>query len=222
MLIWAAVREDLERLSQLEVGAEIRLEQAPHANLGGVFWLNAGFALENLLKGIIVKDKPDFVINGRITRPLQTHNLFKLAKRASIDLNVIEAFYLSVGTQCMIWAGRYPSSTKPEEKAPPGFFRKRCHCLQVPLRSTCRAIRYWRFQSCDFLTAGLIRNREPAKSGLLGLDCETSLPGSQRAKRRLRFHAELTAASSRKDGADRDFSPYTSSAKPVDLVPNLA
>lgn len=121
MLIWAAVREDLERISQFEIGAEIRLEQVPHVNLGGVFWLNAGFALENLLKGIIVKDQPDSVIKGRITRPLKTHNLFNLAKRASIDLNVNEAFYLWVGTQCVIWAGRYPSSIKPEETAPPVF-----------------------------------------------------------------------------------------------------
>ena len=121
MLIWAAVREDLERISQFEVGAKIRLEQVPHVNLGGVFWLNAGFALENLLKGIIVKDKPDSVINGRITGPLKTHNLSKLAKRASIDLNVVEAFYLWVGTQCVIWAGRYPSSMKPEETAMHAF-----------------------------------------------------------------------------------------------------
>lgn len=121
MLIWAAVLQDSEWMSQFEVGAEIRLEQVPHVNLGRVFWLNAGFALENLLKGIIVKDKPDSVINGRITGHLKTHNLFKLAKRASIDLNVIEAFYLWVGTQCVMWAGRYPCSTKPEETAPPVF-----------------------------------------------------------------------------------------------------
>ncbi len=115
MLIWAAMLEDLERISKLEVGAVIELEQVPNANLGGVFWLNAGLALENLLKGIIVQDEPDSVIKGRITGRLRTHDLFKLAKRASIDLDVIDAFYLSVGTQCVLWAGRYPCSMRPDE-----------------------------------------------------------------------------------------------------------
>lgn len=58
MLIWEAIRHDFEVLSQSPVRATVDLRAVPHANLGGVFWLNAGFALENLFKGIIVQAIP--------------------------------------------------------------------------------------------------------------------------------------------------------------------
>ena len=118
MLIWAAIRQDFVSLSHAKVGTVIDLKQAPHANLGGVFWLNAGSALETLLKGVIVLDQPHLVVEGAITRPLKTHNLLRLAKLASIDIDIIEAFFLEVGTTCVIWAGRYPCSTKPGESKP--------------------------------------------------------------------------------------------------------
>jgi len=115
------MREDLARLSGAAVGSTIDLKQAPNANLGGVFWLNAGLALENLLKGIIVQDDPASVVNGTITNPLKTHNLLRLATRASVPLDPVEGFFLWVGTECVKWAGRYPCSTSPDESAPPVF-----------------------------------------------------------------------------------------------------
>jgi hypothetical protein len=45
MVIWESIRADFMRLSKLHVGSEITAEQAANANLGGVFWLLAGFAL---------------------------------------------------------------------------------------------------------------------------------------------------------------------------------
>ncbi len=121
MLIWTAMRSDLERMSQSPVGAVLELQEIPYANLGGVFWLNAGLALENLFKGIIIQGNPNCVVNGFVTKALKTHNLLKLAKQASFDLDVMDAFFLSVGTECVMWAGRYPCSTKADETAPPVF-----------------------------------------------------------------------------------------------------
>lgn len=123
MLIWKSIRNDIERMSQAEskVGSVFNLEEFPFFNLGGVFWLNAGFALENLLKGIIVQSDPASVSNGVISRQLKTHDLFKLATLASLKIDAIDAFFLWVGTQCTVWAGRYPCSTKPGESAPPIF-----------------------------------------------------------------------------------------------------
>src|ERR1700733_6916156 len=114
MLIWAAIRADLERI-QSEESRQINLEDYPNMDLGGVFWLNGGFALENLLKGIIIQDDPSKVISGIISKQLKSHNLHKLAELASVDINPIEGYFLFVGTECITWAGRYPSSIKAGE-----------------------------------------------------------------------------------------------------------
>ena len=121
MLIWTAMRQDVERLAHSAVGTILELQEVPCANLGGVFWLNAGLALENLFKGIIVRYEPNCIVNGIITKSLRTHDLLELAKRAGFASNGLDAFFLRVGTECVKWAGRYPCSTKPGESAPPVF-----------------------------------------------------------------------------------------------------
>lgn len=116
MVIWTAMRKDLVRMSEYEVGTVVRC-----VNLGGVFWLNAGLAIENLLKGIIVNDQPELVVQGRIGRKLWTHNLMRLARLASIEIDPIEGFFLWVGTECVSWAGRYPCPKRPGPTKPPVF-----------------------------------------------------------------------------------------------------
>ena len=111
MLVWTAMREDLARLSGAAVGSTIDLKQAPNANLGGVFWLTAGLALETLLKGIIVQADPASVVNGTITNPLKTHNLLRLATRASVPLDPVEGFFLWVGTECVSRWPEHPGRT---------------------------------------------------------------------------------------------------------------
>ncbi len=121
MLIWKAIRKDFVTMSQKPIGTTLNEKEIPNSGLGGVFWLNAGSALENLFKGLIVQDDPSSIVNGTITASLKTHNLLKLAKRASVALDVHDAFFLHVGTQCVTWAGRYPCSNKPNESKPPVF-----------------------------------------------------------------------------------------------------
>jgi hypothetical protein len=108
-------------MSRKPVGTTLDQKEFPHQSLGGVFWLNAGSALENLLKGIIVQDDPSSIVNGTVTPNLKTRNLLNLAKRASVSVNVQDAFFLSIGTQCVMLAGRNPCSNKPNESKPPVF-----------------------------------------------------------------------------------------------------
>jgi hypothetical protein len=110
MLIWEAIRKDFELMSLAPIGTTLSEAEIPNAGLGDVFWLNAGFALENLLKGLIVQNNPSSVINGIITKNLKTHNLIALAKRVPLDLEIRDAFFLDIGTRCITWAGRYPCS----------------------------------------------------------------------------------------------------------------
>lgn len=118
MLLWDAISDNLEKTltSRLEVGSELTLAEVPFINLGGVFWLNAGFALENLFKGLIIQNQPDAVINGAISKRLRTHNLLKLAKLATVEFDAVEGFYLWVGSMSVRWSGRYPVALTPKEK----------------------------------------------------------------------------------------------------------
>lgn len=121
MLLWDAIRDDFQKASKVEVGSRLTLTEVPFLNLGGVFWLNAGFALENLFKGLIIQNQPDSVINGVLSKRLRTHNLLKLAKLATVEFDLVEGFYLWVGSRCVQWSGRYPVALILGEKAPPLF-----------------------------------------------------------------------------------------------------
>jgi hypothetical protein len=121
MLLWSAIRTDIVRILESHSGDEMPLEDLPYVNLGGIFWLNAGLALENLFKGSIIQREPQLVVNGTITRHLKTHNLLSLAKRAEFPLTGLDIFYLWIASECVRWAGRYPCSTKANETAPPVF-----------------------------------------------------------------------------------------------------
>ncbi len=121
MLLWDAISDNLQKASKLEVGSEINLWDVPFINLGGVFWLNAGLALENLFKGLIIQNQPDSVISGVVSKKIRTHNLLKLARLATVEFDLVEGFYLWVGSRCVKWAGRYPVALMPGEKAPPVF-----------------------------------------------------------------------------------------------------
>ncbi len=115
-LIWQACETDFIAMSKLPVGSEVR-----RVNLGGTFWLNAGLAIENLLKGSIIQREPSLVVDGRINKSLKIHDLTKLARLADTELSPVEGFYLWVATECIIWAGRYPSSTNAKKTKPPVF-----------------------------------------------------------------------------------------------------
>ena len=116
--LWDAIRADFEKARQFDVGFELNSREVPFMNLGGVFWLNAGFALENSLKGLIIQNQPSLISGGILNKKLRTHDLLKLADLANVELNGVEGFYLFIGTQCVKWAGRYPVSLKPGEEVP--------------------------------------------------------------------------------------------------------
>ena len=151
MLIWSAIQRDFERL-QANKSREAKLDDYPFSGLGGVFWLNGGFALENLFKGIIIQDDPSMVTNGVISKSLKSHNLLELAALALVDLDPIEGFFLDVGTACATWAGRYPTSLRPGEPSPWVF----CEADVAAYRSIFDRL-LTRFKPSHFKTSTLVR-----------------------------------------------------------------
>lgn len=118
MLLWEAIQADFQKARQLKVGSELTSREVPFMNLGGVFWLNAGLALENIFKGLVIQHQPSLISDGVLDKKLRTHDLLKLAELGKVDLNGVEGFYLWIASKCVQWAGRYPVALRPGEKVP--------------------------------------------------------------------------------------------------------
>jgi hypothetical protein len=73
-----------------------------------------GFALENLFKGILVKNDPTLISGTRLNGELNSHDLSILAKNAKVSLSASERKTCERLTAVVVWAGRYPAPTKPD------------------------------------------------------------------------------------------------------------
>lgn len=80
-------------------------------NLGKVYRLLAGFALEALFKSIIVLNMEETERDTQLPQFLNTHNLIALSERARIDLAPEEIRCLDNLTVYVKWGGRYPVPT---------------------------------------------------------------------------------------------------------------
>src|SRR5262245_6729429 len=77
------------------------------------------YAIENVLKGLIVLKRPDLIQEHELHGELKTHDLNKLAKNAKVTVDqqherpVLEAL-----THLSKWAGRYPIAPGPSVDTP--------------------------------------------------------------------------------------------------------
>ena len=108
-LIWS--RED----ESLRVGI---LTNAEHYVVGDPFRISgasrtylllAGFALENVLKGLLVRDDPSHINTGALSRELKSHNLSLLAAKVRhVTLSEDEHNFCALVTAVIPYWGRYP------------------------------------------------------------------------------------------------------------------
>ena len=82
----------------------------------------AGLAIENLVKGVIAKEKGFLNTRGEIKAP--RHNLIKLFQTISFSLSPDEIKVLSVVTQYVMWAGRYPIPKKADQLPQSGLLTR--------------------------------------------------------------------------------------------------
>jgi hypothetical protein len=82
-------------------------------------FLLGGFALENMLKGFLVYENPEWISNGVLSKELKTHSLTALRKKSNLApcrkryLWVLHGFELGLES----WA-RYPCALTLEESQP--------------------------------------------------------------------------------------------------------
>ncbi len=102
-VIWAACGED---------GASGIGEDAA---LGAAYMLLTGYALENVIKALLLIKRPELCKPGRAPRwPGGGHNLPKLFDEGDVRLSSDERQLLDRLRAFVVWRGRYPMLTKPE------------------------------------------------------------------------------------------------------------
>ena len=110
-LLFEASAADLERFSHGEKPSTLKnLEMVMPATL------LYGMALENALKGRLVHQQPNRIVNGKLRAwPGGSHNLNVLADAARVTLSQEEEDLLRRLTQFVLWAGRYPTPRRAED-----------------------------------------------------------------------------------------------------------
>ena len=85
----------------------------PPPNLHGPYFILTSYAIENLLKALIIRDRRDeirsqFFQTGSLPRLINGHNLLRLSREAKIKMDVYEEDVLTRLSRQSKWKGRYP------------------------------------------------------------------------------------------------------------------
>ncbi len=82
------------------------------------YFLLIGYSFENLLKGVLMFEHPEyFKANAKMTH-IQSHDLVKLCSRCNIPLQAEEANLLEKCTIYIEWQGKYPIPLESEKMWP--------------------------------------------------------------------------------------------------------
>jgi len=78
--------------------------------------LLASFVIENLFKGLLIEENPEYISNGRLSRRVTHHRLNEIAGEISdLELSESEIELVSVLQTCLPYWGRYPIPLTTEE-----------------------------------------------------------------------------------------------------------
>ncbi len=87
--------------------------KTPPSDLHGPYFILVSYALENLFKALIIRDRSDeirsqFAQTGGLPNLIKKHNLSKLSKEANIKMNIKEEDILIRLSRQSKWKSRYP------------------------------------------------------------------------------------------------------------------
>ena len=85
----------------------------PPPNLHGPYFILVAYALENLFKALIIRERSNeidsqFLQTGSLPRLINEHNLVKLSEKANIKLDINEEDVLTRLSRQSKWKSRYP------------------------------------------------------------------------------------------------------------------
>lgn len=111
--IWNAIIKDIQSLPEQNEDI-IKFENWDNYGISppmlNVFLMLAGFSIENLIKGMIILEHPEYIGDGRFNdnKVLPSHDLIFLAKHVDIVLNPTEMKFCEKLYDNMVFYGRYP------------------------------------------------------------------------------------------------------------------
>jgi len=85
----------------------------PPSDLHGPYFILVSYALENLFKALIIRDRSDeirsqFAQTGRLPSLINEHDLVRLSKKANIKMDIKEEDILTRLSRQSKWKSRYP------------------------------------------------------------------------------------------------------------------
>ena len=107
-ILWPHAEERLNKtIESAEENSEFDVNSL-EPDIFSIFLSLLGFSTEALFKGVIIRDNPFYVSNGKLCSKLTTHDLLKLAKRAKLSLSQHEKIFCKQAYKAMIIESRYP------------------------------------------------------------------------------------------------------------------
>jgi hypothetical protein len=98
---------DIKKLREMVSGELPANTSIPPPTLGISFFL-AALAIENLLKAILVRQRPESIRDGKFRgERISSHDLSKIANEASISLNLDEQDFCELASEAIVSFGRY-------------------------------------------------------------------------------------------------------------------
>lgn len=117
-LIWTQEQGSLRLHVQLSAKKRV-LSKKETSPVSRPYLLLAGFALENLLKGLLILKEPKHITSGALSHELKTHDLLALsAQILGLRLSRKEESLCKQMTQAIPYWGRYPIPLKQQQVMP--------------------------------------------------------------------------------------------------------
>ena len=105
---WSAVTTNSEEGRYTDPS---KTPRTPPPNPQSAYFMLVAYALENLLKAILIRDRQNGLRNRlfkRLPHVVKTHDLTYLAKEANVSVSLVEEDLLHRLSWQSTWAGRYP------------------------------------------------------------------------------------------------------------------
>lgn len=112
--LWTAANILLEKEKQRKHVSGILEPHLLHVSI-----MLVGFAIENLIKGVIAKEEG--ILKGKHEIKEPHHDLVKLFRKIQFPLSLDEEKVVLVVKEYIMWAGRYPIPKKADRRPPSGL-----------------------------------------------------------------------------------------------------
>ena len=142
--VWKGRSQGLRLEAFLDTEQSLLRSQTKSA-LSRPYLLLAGFATENVLKGLIIAGDPSHISGGSLSDQLKSHNLLALASKIqSLALSSNEKKFCDIATKTIPYWGRYPIPLKSNDVTPETVITEELRAVFLGLFGRLARELYWK------------------------------------------------------------------------------